>query len=34
MAVHELPREPRYLHGYFSPDLEPVLGVDLHVTRS
>jgi acetamidase/formamidase len=28
MAVHELPREARYLHGYYSPDLEPVLEVD------
>jgi acetamidase/formamidase len=28
MAVHELPREAPYLHGYFSPDLEPVLEVE------
>jgi acetamidase/formamidase len=28
MAVHELPLEPRNLHGHFSRDLEPVLTVD------
>jgi acetamidase/formamidase len=28
-VLHELPREQRYLHGYFSPDLlEPVLEID------
>ena len=28
MALHELPLEPRFLHGHFSRDLEPVLTVD------
>jgi acetamidase/formamidase len=28
MAVHELPLEPRYLHGYFSRDLPPLLEVE------
>ena len=28
MAVHELPLEQQNLHGYFSPDLEPVLEID------
>jgi acetamidase/formamidase len=28
MALHELPREPRFLHGHFSRDLAPVLTVD------
>lgn len=28
MAIHELPLEPRTLHGYFSTELEPVLEVD------
>ena len=27
MAEHELPLDPRFLHGYFSPELEPVLEV-------
>jgi acetamidase/formamidase len=27
VAVHELPRDRRFLHGYFSPELEPVLRV-------
>ena len=27
MALHELPLDPRYLHGHFSRDLEPVLEV-------
>jgi acetamidase/formamidase len=28
VAVHELPRDPRNLHGYFSSELEPVLEID------
>ena len=28
MAIHELPLEQQNLHGYFSPDLDPVLEVD------
>ena len=28
MAEHELPRDARYLHGYFSPELEPVLELE------
>ena len=28
MAEHELPRDARFLHGYFSPELEPVLEID------
>jgi acetamidase/formamidase len=28
VARHELPRESRYLHGHFSPDLEPVLEIE------
>jgi acetamidase/formamidase len=28
MALHELPREPQFLHGHFSRDLPPVLTVD------
>ena len=28
MTVHELPCEQRTLHGYFSPDLEPVLEIE------
>jgi acetamidase/formamidase len=28
LALHELPLEQRALHGYFSPDLEPVLEID------
>ena len=28
MAVHELPLEQRVLHGYFSPELEPVIEIE------
>ena len=28
MAVHELPLEPRFLHGYFSSELEPVVEIE------
>jgi acetamidase/formamidase len=28
MAEHELPRDSRYLHGYFSSELEPVVAID------